>query len=230
MKFFKITTLFISTLLFAVFSLSFFSVNAVKADQFTEELSFVYIFNLYYDNGQLIIDRESEFDYDLSAGNYVPEVLATENPHKGEIVSFSGQTISSFLFDPQKGDPSFTAGKVQVYAPYASNGQKAVFYSSEGEIALAVSVEQSSFCNEDGICDAERGKNHLNCPTDCSPPSVEDPNGGTEPVVPPAPEEPLFPTDDLISSNVTKILAIILGSIIIIGGIWFFSNRRRREQ
>ena len=50
-----------------------------------------------------------------------------------------------------------------------------VFYNFQGNLLLTISVSESSFCNEDGICDADRGETPSNCPTDCSLPALVPP-------------------------------------------------------
>ena len=144
--------------------------------------NFTYLFHLYYDNSQLFADRDFELKYDVIPEEFVPETYSTQFPFKGEIVTLSNRIASTFLFDPRRGDPDFRAGKISVKAPYAPNGQKAVFYDSQGRTLLTVFVSESSFCNDDGVCNFDRGENENTCPNDCKgvvpvPPPKQDVNG-----------------------------------------------------
>ncbi|MFH1230126.1 MAG: hypothetical protein V1709_01375, partial [Planctomycetota bacterium] len=85
----------------------------------------------------------------------------------GEIVNIVGEIAGRFEFDPKQGDVNFTKGKISVNAPYVADGQKAVFYDNQNQPVLTIPVSDSSFCNDDGICNADRGEDSLNCPKDC---------------------------------------------------------------
>ena len=126
-----------------------------------------YFFHLYYDNGQLLADRDFEFKYDIIAEEFVPETLNTQFPFKGEVINFKSEVASEFLFDPRRGDISFLKGKILVKAPYVPDGQKAVFYDSQGRTLLTIFVGESSFCNDDGVCNSERGEDNKTCSNDC---------------------------------------------------------------
>lgn len=126
-----------------------------------------YLFYLYYDNGQLFADRDYEFTYDVVPEEFVPETVNAPYPFRGEIITFSNQVAATFVFDPRRGDPEFLKGKLSVKAPYAPNGQKAVFYDSQGNQLLSVFVGESSFCNEDGVCNVDRGEDNISCSADC---------------------------------------------------------------
>src|SRR3989344_5437411 len=107
---------------------------------------FVYLFHLYYDNGQLAADRDLEFKYDVVPEEFVPETVNTQFPYKGEIINLNDRVAGTFVFDPRRGDPSFLKGKVSVKAPYAADGQKAVFYDAQGSQLLTIFVSESTFC------------------------------------------------------------------------------------
>lgn len=145
---------------------------------------YTYLFHLYYDNGQLFADRDFEFKYDMVAEEFVPETVNTQFPYKGEIISFRGEVVSAFLFDPRRGDPNFLKGKISVKASYAPNGQKAVFYDSQNRPLVTIFVSESSFCNEDGVCNSDRGEDNKTCSNDCrgatstAPPKFEEPANG----------------------------------------------------
>lgn len=133
----------------------------------SEEDRYVYLFHLFYDNGQLFADRDFEIKYDIVAEEFVPEVLTTQFPFRGEIINFNNQSVSQFQFDPRQGNPGFNKGKISIKAPYAPDGQKAVFYNNQGSQLLTIFIGESSFCNDDGVCNADRGENENTCPLDC---------------------------------------------------------------
>ena len=93
------------------------------------------------------------------------------------MINLKNELAAEFLFDPRRGNPYFLKGKISVKAPYAPDGQKVVFYDSQGRQLLTVFVSESSFCNDDGVCNDERGESKQTCPNDCrgvvAPPPVE---------------------------------------------------------
>lgn len=126
-----------------------------------------YLFHLYYDNGQLAVDRDFEFKYDVVSELFVPEIINTQFPYKGEVVNLRGEVVETFQFDPKHGDPSFVKGKISVKAPYLADGQKVNFFDAQGNQLLSVFVSDSSFCNDDGVCNADVGEDTATCPNDC---------------------------------------------------------------
>src|SRR3989344_8941156 len=146
----SIWIIFISLLLpFAVFS------EGVADKQVS---SSVYLFHLYYDNSQLFADRDVQFKYDILSEIFVPETLNTQFPYKGEVINLKGEVAKTFQFDPRQGSPAFLKGKISVKAPYFADGQKVVFYDNQGDALLTIFVSESSFCNDDGICNADVGE------------------------------------------------------------------------
>lgn len=132
-----------------------------------ERFPFVYLFYLYYDNGQLFPDRDFEFKYDLLAKPFQQEVLNTQTPYRGEVIDVLGRAKTTFEFDPQNGDPSLTTGKISVEAPKFADASEVRFYNDKGELLLTVDVSGSSFCDDNGVCEEEVGENAVNCPYDC---------------------------------------------------------------
>ena len=132
-----------------------------------ESNDFIYIFHLYYDNGQLAADRDLEFKYDVVPEAFVPETVNTQFPFKGEIITINNRVAGTFVFDPRRGNPAFLKGKILVKAPYAPDGQKAIFYNNQGDALLTIFVSESSFCNDDGVCNTDNGEDENTCPADC---------------------------------------------------------------
>ncbi len=123
----------------------------------------IYVFHLYYDNGRLLANRDFKFAYDIIPEKFVPEA----GPYEGKAVNFSNQTVATFNFDPQKGNPDFKKGAVEVKGPYASDAAKIDFYDGQRQKVLTLSVAGSAICNNDALCDGEAGETSLNCSSDC---------------------------------------------------------------
>ncbi len=184
------------------------------ADTLDNKNSFYYVFRLYYDNGQLNADRDFQFKYDIIPGEYVADSISTEFPYRGEIINMLGEVANHFVFDPKQGDINFTKGKISVKAPYVADGEKAVFFDQQNQAILTIFVSESSFCNDDGICDADRGEDSLSCPKDCKQ-ALPAP-----PVVTPA------PTASGSSGIWLSIVYLVVG-LLLLGGLWWFVKRRR---
>lgn len=170
---------FFLLLVLLVFAPTLFS-NASEYVLDTDPSQLSYVFKLYYDNGQLFADRDSQFKYDVIPEEFKPEVLTTQFPFSGEIVNLKGEVASVFKFDPRRGNPNFSKGKISVKAPYIPDGQKVVFYDFQGGTLLTIFVSESSFCDDNGICNSEKGEDNKTCPNDCA---------GILPTTPTAPSE-----------------------------------------
>ncbi|OGN02625.1 MAG: hypothetical protein A2655_02790 [Candidatus Yanofskybacteria bacterium RIFCSPHIGHO2_01_FULL_43_42] len=177
------------------------------------EDSYVYNFHLYYDNGQLFADRDFEFKYDVIPEEFTPETFNTQFPFKGEIINLKNGVAAEFLFDPKRGNPDFLKGKISVKAPYAPDGQKAVFYDSQGKILLTVFVSESSFCNDDGTCNSDRGESEQTCPNDCR---------SAVPVPPPNLDK------GFLSANVVILITLVIA--ILAAGGWYVWRRREKAK
>lgn len=141
-----------------------------------------YIFYLYYDNGQLFADRDYEIKYDVSMDNFVPETITVQFPFRGEVINLLNKVASTFQFDPKRGNIKFVKGKITVKAPYAADGQKVNFYDSQGKQLVSIFVSQSSFCNDDGVCNSDTGEDNTACPNDCKVLQTPPPAASVPPV------------------------------------------------
>lgn len=176
---------------------------------------FSYLFHLYYDNGQLSADRDFQFKYDIVGAAYTQPALTTQFPYRGEILNAAGEVAGHFVFDPKQGDVKFTKGKVSVKAPYVADGEKAIFYDSQNNPVLTIFVSDSSFCNDDGICNADKGEDSLSCPKDCkqtlpAPPSVS----------------PLPTASAGTSSILLGVIYSIVGLVLIVFVIWLLRRKK----
>ena len=173
----------------------------------------VYTFHLYYDNGRLLANRDFKFAYDIIPEKFIPEV----GPYEGEVVNFSNQTVATFKFDPQKGNPDFKKGAVEVKGPYAPDAAKIDFYDNQRQKTFTLSVASSAICNNDSLCDAGAGETSLNCPSDCQvAPSV-------------SPEINFPPVErDFFGFFSNPTFYIILGIIILVAVlVWMLIKRKR---
>lgn len=178
-----------------------------QANTVEDSYPFVYLFHLYYDNGQLLADRDFEFKYDLIAEPFVQSELSTATPYKGEVLSVSNNVIGNFQFDP-----TVTKGKIAIKGPYFSNAGKVNFYNDAGVLLLTLSVAESSVCNENGACDSDFGEDSNNCSADCRP----SPLPTTSPVV----------GVGWLSDN---LMFIIIGvvAVVVIWTVWIIIKRRK---
>jgi len=188
----------------------------VHADTLTGN-SFYYIFHLYYDNGQLSADRDFQFKYDVIPGDFIADPVNTQFPYRGEIVNLMGEIAGRFVFDPKQGDVNFSKGKILVNASYVADGQKAVFYDSQNQPVLTISVSDSSFCNDDGICNADQGEDSLSCPKDCK-----------QGLVTPLPATPTSSSGE--SSGLWSGILYTLTGLVLAGLVWWFFKRRRNSN
>ncbi len=176
--------------------------------------SSVYLLHLYFDNGQLFADRDVQFKYDILSETFVPEILATQFPYKGEVVNLKGEVAATFQFDPRQGNPKFLKGKISVKAPYVPDGQKGNFYNGQGNQLLSIFVSESSFCNDDGVCNPDVGEDNKTCPSDCKSSIIT-------PTVSPVP-----PNSGGKAGLVLGLTYIIVG-IGLAGGLWYFFKKRK---
>ena len=153
--------IFITLLVIFLVPISSFAISESEEDRY------VYLFHLYYDNGQLVADRDAEFKYDIVAEIFVPETLNTQFPYKGEVINLKGEVAETFQFDPRQGNPNFLKGTLSVKVPYLPDGQKVSFYDGQGNQLLSIFVSDSSFCNDDGACNSDTGEDVKTCPSDC---------------------------------------------------------------
>lgn len=195
-----------------ILSVLFIAIGGFVFADTAESQDFIYLFRLYYDNGQLFADRDAQFKYDVIPETFVPEIINTQFPYKGEVVNLKGEIAETFQFDPRQGNPKFLKGKISVKAPYVPDGQKANFYDSQGNQLLSIFVSESSFCNDDGACNADVGEDTKTCPSDCKTVtpvptvSTEPPAGG--------------------GGGVLKILIYLIIGLAVAGGFWWWKKRQ----
>ncbi len=173
----------------------------------------VYLFHLYYENDQLVADRDFQFKYDIIPEKFVPETLTTQFPFRGEVINLMGEVAETFQFDPRRGNPKFLKGKISVKAPYFPDGQKVNFYDGQGSQLMSVFVSESSFCNDDGVCNSDVGEDNKTCPSDCK-------TATPTPISEPIPN----------SSGMIKVLIYLIIGLGVVGGGWYGWKRWKKRQ
>ncbi len=171
-----------------------------------------YRFHLYYDNGQLFANRDFNFKYDIISDDFIPEVISTTHPFRGEIVSGKEEVLSSFRFDPQKGNPVFKKGSIAVDGPYFANAAKVNFYNDKNQPLLSLDLSGSSFCNDDSVCNSDVGENYQNCPNDCPRPS---------------PSPTYQPSAPSVWQNMLIPILVAAAAIIAVLAVWVIIKRKR---
>ncbi len=178
--------------------------------------SISYVFYLYYNNGELLADRDYQIKFDLINEKFV---LVSPQPgmYRLAIYNYKGDVMQNISFDPRKGDPNFTQGKLQVKAPYVSDGQKASFFDDQGRPLVTIFVAEASICNDDGQCNAAAGETQTTCALDCSV-------AGTPRVS--ATPAPVF--DE--GPDMTMILIYVVGGVGVLVGAWFGWKWWKKKQ
>lgn len=193
----------------AVATISFGGV-LVKADATNTVQSSEYLFHLYLNvSNQLVIDRTFKFNYEIISSQFVQSATG-QFPYRGEVINFTGEVTSNFKFDVQ-------SGTLSIHAPYVADGQKVIFYDNQNQPILTIPVSDSSFCNDDGICNADRGEDSLSCPKDCKQ------------ALPAPPTTSPTPTSGGSNGLLSSILYILAG-LVIAGLVWWYYKRRGKSN
>lgn len=225
---------FKNILILSIFSfLAFSPISFVYAQDFGGQVYFLY---LWYDNGNLIIDKDdptgfevknievnsdSEFDNEEFLEDYDHDnvVIDSESLYKAETISFTGNVLDSFFFDPvaERFDTTipaedFKTGKVLFTIPYRTNASLIQFTNSAGQQILSISVARDSSCNENNICESQRGESSFTCLSDC-----------------PLSSSDTTPTTRSVWRAFLPMI-IWFGLAIVIGVGWFIIKTRRASQ
>lgn len=203
-------------LLIISFGFWLFTYNSVSAEGESDKgiTDAVYVFHLFYDNGQLLTNRDFEFKYDILIEKFEPEEDRVGS-FKAEILNFENKAVSNFQFDPQRGDSNFKKGDIEVKGPYFAEAAKVNFYNQNNNLLLTLSVAESSFCNNNKICNSDVGEDSKTCPSDCAAPTSS-----------PTPSPMTLPSfnsyDVFISPGFIGLVAALAGVL-----IWIFLKRRK---
>ncbi len=194
--------------LFLSFSVAF---ALTKPSPDADPNSLSYVFYLYYDNGQLLADRDYEIKYDVLGEVFSPESPSAEAAYRGTILNFKGEIVKTFLFDPKGGRSGFTTGKITVRGPYVGDGLRAQFYDNQGKQSVTVFVSASALCNDDNLCDTAGGESEKNCSNDCKKPRAT-----------PTPVASIEPTSGFFTDfDLNTVLIYAVGGIGVAVIAWF---------
>ena len=92
------------------------------------------------------------------------------------------------------------------------------FYDNQNQPVLTIPVSDSSFCNDDGICNADRGEDSLSCSKDCK-----------QGLVTPLPTVTPVSSAGGLSGLLSGILYTLAG-LVLAGLVWWFFKRRRNSS
>lgn len=180
---------------------------------------FYYQLHLYYNNGAIVADRDFQYVYDVIPGYYNQPEIQTVYPYLAEIVSIKGVKLAEVKLDPGVQLAGKTIGKLTVTLPYFANAKDVNIYDNQRRILISIAVSESSFCNEDKICDSDVGENYNNCVNDCTSSSLL--------AVTPSASPTALPEAGKTSSLLSAIL-YMLGGLVIVGGYfgWRWYQKR----
>ena len=215
-------------LLTFVGSLFIYNTNLVLGQQDNSSEKFILI-HLFFNAGNLVTDRDFAVPYEIISSSDLEKLSFEEDEeneakdiYRGEIISFQDKTLSTFEFSPSKNRvdrsisaSSFNIGKVSLITAYYPQAKEINFYEpSTSNKIISVSVEREALCNENKICESERGESGFTCPSDCisSPTPIPDSQASS-------------------GSNVGKWVGIVLyivGGIVLAVIAWFLYKSRQK--
>lgn len=193
-----------------------FTVRAMVFDPAT----WIYRFHLYYDQGKLVVNRDTAGAYDMDSGPYLPKTESPSQKYRTILTSPQGKLLFELKFDPQNGDPSFKQGVFDLETPYFGDAQSANFYNETGKLLLKIDLSNTLVCDDNGVCDANLEEDQLSCPSDCG-------------VVTPTPTNSLTPLPSATpppSSGSNNWLLFVVPVLVVAGLVVWFIIRNRRKK
>ncbi len=209
------------------------------------------VYHLKYRNGTLVPDTSSGMSY--TPIMYTPESFGQSDPNNSDFyattLSGSGAEIERFGFNiPSVYSPALGESVFDVTGKYFAYADRIVFFKKGGIELFRISLKESSFCNEDKVCNADVGEDYMNCSMDCpAPQPVTQPeqSPNTENTVTPA--TPNTPTQEtpidvtvnrenengsstpLLTPTRTTLIVASLIVLILFGILWKIKRFRDEE-
>lgn len=149
-----------------------------------------YQFHLEYSKGVLQVEKGVDYPYSPIPVEYHQQYDPAQADFYGVIFNIKNKEDARFGFMTPT-TTTVTLGKslLSVWAPKYADADHVSFYTKTNKHLFDVSVRDSSFCNDNNICDENIGENGNNCPNDC--PVVINPT--IQPAVATTPEPATIP-------------------------------------
>lgn len=155
-----------STLCSILFILPIFAFANVEDDVWS------YVFHLEYSGGNITVAQGTKSVYGSIPVAFTSTVDPKSTPFYAEVVSVKGKQLARFGIPPPTSiDTSSGKSPLELHGPYFADADHVGFYTATGKHLFDISVRKSSFCNDDGKCNAPVGENYINCPLDCPAPA-----------------------------------------------------------
>ena len=146
-----------------------------------------YQFHLEYDNGVLQVEKGVDYPYSSIPVEYRPQYDPTNADFYGVVVNIKNKEDARFGFmAPTTTVVALGKSLLSVWGPMFADADHVSFYTRSNKHLFDISVKDSSFCNDNNICDETIGENGRNCPNDCHTP----PPSNQETIITPTTPEP----------------------------------------
>lgn len=127
-----------------------------------------YQFHLEYSKGVLQVEKGIDYPYSPIPIKYDPQYDPAQADFYGVIINIKNKEEARFGFmTPTTTAPGLGKSLLSVWAPEFADADHVSFYSISNKHLFDISVKDSSFCNDNDICDENIGESGLNCPNDC---------------------------------------------------------------
>ena len=161
-----------------------------------------YEFRLEYKQGTLGVEQGVKYPYSPIPVEYLPEYKPADADFYGIIFNIKNNEDARFGFmTPTTTVVALGKSVFSVRAPKFADADHVSFYTKSNKHLFDISVKDSSFCNDNNVCDDKVGENYKNCPFDCPIP-VNIPV--VDQVAPTDHEPTITPTTQVVSPTNTQ--------------------------
>lgn len=127
-----------------------------------------YQFHLEYSKGVLQVEKGVDYPYSPIPIEYHQQYDPAQSDFYGVIINIKNKEDARFGFmTPTTTTVALGKSLLSVWAPKYADADHVSFYSKTNKHLFDISVRDSSFCNDNNICDENIGESGLNCPNDC---------------------------------------------------------------